>query len=291
LTSPLGRCVPAAFAAGAFVLGCPSTGGHRASSDAADAGSGTVAEAGAQSSLRWSPASVAAVVNPLNLPAYSGATGTVDGTVLVRGPPSPDVPGLDVHACPSALDTYGKLFREGPSRADSLRPLADALVVITGYGGYYVPDTREARRATITSKCGYETRTIALTFGQRLEIENDSTVPFAPYLEGEPVFTVMVAPPERKGEPATIFPGRADYFSLRDRLQPFVHEDVYVLRQPLHAVTDTRGRFWIDGVPTGKLKIGARLAAIFAETTADIEVRAGAVERPELVLTYAPKTH
>ena len=59
-------------------------------------------------------ASVAAAVNPGDLPVYSGPTGIVEGTILVRGPDSPDVPDLNVHNCPAALDTYGKLFRAGP---------------------------------------------------------------------------------------------------------------------------------------------------------------------------------
>src|SRR5271166_6078948 len=58
-------------------------------------------------------ASVAAAVNPANLPVYDGPTGIVEGTVAVRGPDAPDVPNLNVHNCPAALDTYGKLFRSG----------------------------------------------------------------------------------------------------------------------------------------------------------------------------------
>ncbi len=75
---------------------------------------------------------------------------------------------------------------------------------------------------------------------------------------------------------------------MRDRLQPFVREEVYVLRHPLHAVTDLQGHFRIDGVPTGQLKVGARLAAIGSEQQVDVDVRANVVENTEIVLTYAP---
>ncbi|MDP9000020.1 MAG: carboxypeptidase-like regulatory domain-containing protein [Myxococcota bacterium] len=234
-------------------------------------------------------ANIAAVVNPMSLPAYTGPTGSIDGIVLVRGPDAPAVPNLDVRACPAALDTYGKLFRAGPRRADGSRPLADAIVVVTGYSGYYLPEKSDVQRVTIGANCAYPTRSIALTFGQRLDIANDSKLPFAPYLEGAPLLTVMVAPPEQKGEPAKVFLPRADYFPLRDQLQNFVRGDVYVLRQPLHAVSDASGHFRIDGVPTGKMKISARLAGLLGEAVDDVDVRPNVVQNANLVLTYAPE--
>jgi hypothetical protein len=234
--------------------------------------------------------SIAAVVNPMKLPAYAGPTGSVEGTVLVRGPDAPDVPNLDVRACPAALDTYGKLFRAGSRRADGARPLADAVVVITGYAGYYIPERNDVLLVTIGASCGYPSRSIVLTFGQRLDVANDSRVPFAPYLEGAPRLAVMISPPQRQGPPAQIFPPRADFFRLRDQLQAFVSGDVYVLRQPLHAVTDTLGHFRIDGVPTGKLVVAANLAAVLDQAAKSIDVRTNAVENVELVLTYSPKS-
>ena len=237
-------------------------------------------------------ANVASVVNPQGLPVYDGPTGSIEGTVLVRGPDAPPVPGLNFRACPAAIDTFGKLFRAGPPRADGSRALADAVVVVTGYAGHYIPEKDEAQRVTISASCGYPLRTLALTFGQRLEFVNDAKVPFAPYLEGAPEVAVMIAPPEQNGEPVRIYPPQAGYFGLRDRLQPFVREDVYVLRQPLHAVSDMQGHFRIDGVPTGKLKVGARLAALGSdsrgEQQTDVDVRANVVEEVEIVLTYAP---
>jgi hypothetical protein len=233
-------------------------------------------------------ASVAAVVNPGALPVYDGPTGSVEGTVLVRGPEAPPTPGVNFRACPAAIDVYGKLFRAGLARADGLRPLADAVVVVTGYAGYYLPETSDAQLVKISASCAYPLRTIALTFGQRLEVANESKLSFAPYLEGTPEVAVMIAPPEEHGEPVKIYPPQAGYFGLRDRLQTFAREDVYILRHPLHAVSDVAGHFRIDGVPTGKLKVGARLAAVGSEQQVDLEVRANVVENVELVLTYAP---
>ncbi|MDP9033461.1 MAG: hypothetical protein M3O50_01535 [Myxococcota bacterium] len=233
-------------------------------------------------------ASVATVVNPLNLPAYDGPTGSIEGTVLVRGPDAPIMPGLSVSPCPAALDTYGKLFRSGLPRADGARPLADAVVVVTGYSGYFLPEKNPIVRVTIGADCGYPSLTIALTFGQRLEVANDSSLPFAPYLEGTLLPAVMIAPPMQSGEPVKIYPPRADYFALRDRMESFVRGDVYVLRHPLHAVSDLRGHFRIGGVPVGKLKVGARLRAIGKEDVKDVDVRPNVVENVELVLDYVP---
>lgn len=233
-------------------------------------------------------ASVAAVVNPEALPVYDGPIGIVEGTVLVQGPDAPQLPNLDVSPCPAALDMYGKLFRAGPPRDDGLRPLADAVVVVTGYAGHYVPEKDEAQRVTIGTSCAYPRRTIALTYGQRLEIANDTRLPFAPYLEGIFLAAVMIAPPEQNGEPVKLYPPHVGRFSLRDRMQPFVREEVYVLRQPLHAVSDSRGHFRIDRVPTGMLKVGANLAVIGSEAQKDVEVRENVVQNVEIVLTYSP---
>jgi hypothetical protein len=234
-------------------------------------------------------ASVSAAINPSNLPAYSGPTGIVEGTVLVKGPDAPDVPDLNVHNCPAAIDTYGKLFRAGPARADGLRPLADAVVVVTGYAGAYIPVSSNVKRVAITPNCGFRERTITATFGQRIEVVNDSKIPFGPFLDGVQRPAVMIAPPEQNGDPVKIYPPQPGHYYMRDEMQPYVKEDVYVLLQPLHTVSDLTGHYRIEGVPVGKLKVAAQLGAISAETHADVEVLANVVQSVELVLTYAPK--
>jgi hypothetical protein len=234
-------------------------------------------------------ASVEAVVNPQKLPAYQGPTGSVEGTVFVRGPDSPDVPDQDFRSCPAALDTYGKLFRAGPPRGDGLRPLADAVVVVTGYKGFFLPEQNEAQVVTITANCGYPTRTIAITFGQRLDIANESRVAFAPTLSGVYQPAVMLAPPFRAGEPVKLYPPRPGHYVIGDQMQPFVREALLVLLQPLHDVSNTAGHFRIDGVPVGKLKIGTQLDALGPAIPAvDIDVRPNVVEHVELVIPYEP---
>src|SRR5579859_5266635 len=138
--------------------------------------------------------SVDSVLNPRHLPPYDGPTGSVEGTVVVTGPSAPTVQ-IDARKCPAAIDTYGRLFREGPRRPDGSRPLADAVVVVVGYTGYYVPEPEPAVRVTIGTRCGYSSRTIAMTFGQRLEVANQTMLLFGPRIDQEEVPAVMMAPP------------------------------------------------------------------------------------------------
>jgi hypothetical protein len=247
------------------------------------------ADAASTASFPIPRAGVDGVLNPAGLPAYDGPTGSVEGTVTVQGPPAPDV-AANVSRCPAALDTYGKLFRSGsPASPDGPRPLADAVVVVTGYTGFYVKEKDDPVRVTIGPRCAYPSRTIALTYGQRLEISNGTGLLFAPLLEQGNSPAVMVAPPHENGEAVKIYPTKAGYFALTDQLQLFVHEDLYVFRHPLHAVTDTAGHFRIDGVPVGKLEVGVHHPTVDADAKAPVEVVAGAVQKVDLTLTYVPK--
>jgi hypothetical protein len=228
------------------------------------------------------------VLNPGHAPPYDGPTGSVEGTVYVTGPAAPAV-HVDTGKCAAAIDTYGKLFREGPPQPDGSRPIADAVVVVVGYSGYYVPERDAVERATVGANCAYSSRAITMTFGQRLEIANQSSQLFAPKLDQDPVPAVMVAPPFEKGDPVKLYPRKAGYFTLSDRMQPFVHEDVYVFRHPLHTVTSVGGHYRIDGVPVGELRVGVHHPGMGADAQAPVEIVAGLVKRVDVTLTYAPK--
>ncbi|MGH7295206.1 MAG: carboxypeptidase-like regulatory domain-containing protein [Polyangiaceae bacterium] len=231
-------------------------------------------------------ASVELVLNPQGLPMYSGATGSVEGTVTVKGPPAP-VETVDVTRCPAALDTYGKLFRAGaPATPGGPRPLADAVVVVVGYQGFAIPEKNDSVHVTIGSNCADPTRTIAITYGQRLDVSNKTRALFAPYIEQAETAAVMVAPPLESGEPVKLYPEKAGRFLLKDQMAPFVHEDLYVFRHPLHAVTDTAGHYRIDGLPVRQLKVGVHHPAFEASAEAPVDVVAGVVQKVDLVLTY-----
>jgi hypothetical protein len=245
-----------------------------------------VAEGGAPAG--FIQANVDYVLNPNHLPAYSGPTGSVEGTVTIDGPPSPSVP-LDASKCPAALDTYGKLFREGtPAKPGGPRPLIDAVVVVVGYTGFYVPEKNEAVKLTVGANCSYPARTIAITYGQRLEISNQSALLFAPLIDNYSTPAVMVAPPKGNGEPINVYPQRAGRFMMTDRLESFVHEDLYVFRHPLHAVTDRNGHYRIDGVPVGSLKLGVAHPGANVQAEIPLDIKAGTVSKADVKVTYKP---
>jgi hypothetical protein len=228
------------------------------------------------------------VLNPLKLPPYTGPTGSVEGTVTIEGPAAPSVQ-VDTSRCPAALDTYGKLFREGtPPKPRGARPLADAVVVVVGYKDFYVPEKNEAVKLTISSSCAYPSRTIAVTYGQRLEIANNSSLLFAPVVDDAFTPTVMVAPPRGNGDPIKLYPQRAGHFTLTDRLDGWVREDLYVFRHPLHAVTNRDGYFRIDGVPVGSLQVGVAHPAANASAEVPVDIKEGVVARADVKVVYKP---
>jgi hypothetical protein len=231
-------------------------------------------------------ASIAKYVNPQNLPAYDGPTGSVEGTVRIDGPEPRNRPGLSFTSCPAAEEVYGKTYREGPPGPDGTRPLADALVAVTGYAGFYIPERKEAVPVT-ANDCSVGIRTVALTFGQRIEFANKTKEIYAPAFTQVPTPALMIA--NALTEPVKLYPPRPGYFTLVDTTQQHTYAqiDVYALLHPLHAVTDLQGHYRIDGVPVGKLKVDARLAAVQRNAVADVEVHAGVVEHVDLVI-HAP---
>jgi hypothetical protein len=234
-------------------------------------------------------ASIAALINPSKLPPYSGPTGSIEGIIHVDGPASPEMKGVDFHTCPAAARLYGKLFREGAAGEDGSRPLADAIVAVTGYTGYYVPERKEAEPIAIED-CAFSTRTVAMTFGQRLEISNKAPDLWAPSLVQAPMPVLMMAT-SHSTDPVRLYPPHPGYFTLVDKEKhDWAQADVYALLHPLHAVSDTGGHYRIDGVPVGKLKVSARLRVLQREATADVEVLANVVQKVDLVLHYAPSS-
>ena len=213
--------------------------------------------------------------------------------MTIDGPPSPNVPLLGTGKCPAAIDTFGKQFRDGPAaKPGGPRPLADAVVTVTGfekvpgYQGFYVPEKNDVVRLTIGTNCSYPTRTLAITYGQRLEILNQTKMLFAPLIDDISTPAVMVAPPSGSGEAIKIYPQQAGYFMMSDRLEPFVHEDLYVFRHPLHAVTDRAGHYRIDGVPVGTVKVGVYHPGAKAAGEAQVQFLEGVVQKADVALTF-----
>ncbi len=221
-------------------------------------------------------------VNPTHLPAYGGATGVVEGTVWVTGDPAPPMMGKNFDKCPAAANVYAKTFREGPDEGGK-RALGDAIVAVTNYEGFYIPEKKPSKQITIAN-CAYSARTVDLTFGQALEVKNDNAGPFfAPAFENQIDPALMVATPG--GDPVRLYPKSPGRYRLIDRVgNAWLEADVYVLYQPLHTVTDVQGHFRIEGVPVGKLKIGVQHPMIDKQLQQDVEVKDGVVSKVELTL-------
>jgi len=267
----------------------PAPTAEPSASGAAGSASPSTASSGA---FPITASSVDSVVNPQNLPVYDGPTGSVEGIIRVKGPAAPPV-HVDTSKCPAALDTYGKLFRDGPpDTPDGARPLADAVVVAVGtadHSAFYLPEKNPIVHLTVGPNCAYPSRTIALTYGQWLEVSNQTKLLFAPVIDQTQTPAIMVAPPLENGEPVKIYPTRAGHFLLTDRMEVFVREDLYVFRHSLHAVSDRSGHYRIDGVPVGKLNIGVHHPTVDADAEVPVEVVAGVVQKVDLTITYDPK--
>jgi hypothetical protein len=234
-----------------------------------------------------SPAKVEAFVNPAHLPVYQGPKGSIEGTVTITGDPSPDTTSRDYAKCRDGQQAYGKLFREGPARPDGARPVADVLIAVTGYAGAYLPEPNPARTVTIDD-CAMSSRTIDMTVGQRLDIKNlmkDKI--FAPAFLQMPSPMALVAAPG--ADPVSLYPQAPHAYTLYDRFgagSAYLTSEVYVLLQPLHAVTDLQGHYRIDGVPAGPLKVNGLLGVVQREATKMVVVQANVVQTVDLELTY-----
>jgi len=229
-------------------------------------------------------ASVMQMVNPYGSPAYAGPTGSVEGTISYVGDPPEDRPThADPVKCPRADAVYGKSFRLGDPTAQG-KELLDAIVAVTGYKDFYVAEKKESVNATIEG-CAIEPRTITLTFGQKLDIRNNSSEIIAPVIDQGLNAVMMVAVP-RAPDPISLYPKRPGRFPLTDHMgKAFMQNDIFVLLHSLHAVSDAHGHYRIDGVPVGKLTVNATHPSFGSETAQPIEIFAGVVTKADLLLT------
>lgn len=289
------RILVTALASTAVLAGCAdcNKGSSGETPSAGDSGTPEPVEAAAPTrpeggTLNATPiptASVAALVNPDHLPEYRGPTGSVEGTITVTGDPSPATP-TDFSRCPDAEKTWGHAFREGPPGPGGARPLADAMVVVTGYKGFYVPETQEAKVIRIEG-CGFTTRTLTMTFGERLEVKNLSKEFWTPVLEPGPNVVLMMATPG--GDPAKIYPKKPGHYLLSDRDRKYAKVDVYAFLHPLHTASASTGFYRIDGVPIGKLRVSTTHSQIDSNAEADVTIAAGVVHKVDLVLKNVNK--
>jgi len=195
---------------------------------------------------------VAAALNPKGLAPYSGPTGTLRGTVRVKGDDPPLQPVQVPAECGAAAAAYSKLFRVGQDQT-----LGDVLVAVTGYDAY-VPAKHESVDVPIRD-CAYSSRTYALTFGQYLSVRNtDERRSYLPLLEGGRSHAGLVAVP--LGSAIKLYAPEPKIYRLVDQMaRPFMTAWVFVLRYSTHAVTGLDGRYEIQGIPVGEVEVSALL--------------------------------
>lgn len=228
---------------------------------------------------------VSKVVNPKNLPAYTGPTGSVRGVVSATGDASPVATEhlkRITGPCPEAREVYGHAFREG-----MMRSLADVLVAVTGYEGY-VPE-KQAKQTIAARGCAFSTRTVAATFGQTLEIVSKDSDAYVPNLLGSKMGAQLFALPG--GAASTVYPQQVGHYVLTDDIKVFMMADVFVVAYSTHAVTGLDGRYEITGLPVGKARLNALLPATGAVIEKDIVIEAGKALEVALELPFDAKDY
>jgi hypothetical protein len=174
---------------------------------------------------------------------------------------------------------YGKLFREGPGRT-----VADALVGVTEYDGF-IPARTDVHPVAIRG-CAYDTRTISLMYGQRIEVKNyDAREPYLPDLMGAKLPAKLLALP--RGEAVRLYPLEVGQYLLAELMgKTWMKADVFVVRFSTHAVTGLDGRYRIDGLPAGNVKVSALLPAIGKTVDRKVAVKAGETTKVDFVLPF-----
>jgi hypothetical protein len=239
-------------------------------------------------------AKVESKLNPQHLPPYAGPTATLEGVVKVTGDP-PAKRDINIpFACGEAYATYGKSFRVGSDRT-----LADAMIAVTRYQGF-VPAAGDVHPIKIHG-CAYERRTVVLTYGQHLEVFNtDSKESYLPMLVGANMPAQMAAMP--RGDAVKLYPSEVGHYLLSDDAShEWMKADVFVVPFPTHAVTGLDGRYRIQRIPPGVVKVSMYAPVVDAQLHPDfgissvtqereIELKAGETTQLDFTLPYkAPK--
>ncbi|MGC4092359.1 MAG: hypothetical protein QM756_31655 [Polyangiaceae bacterium] len=247
---------------GACKRTAPSDGG----SSATPLASGSGAPAAVASGIPKPISDISKVVNPDARPAYSGPAGKVFGVVTVKGDAAPELPPVlsqIKNECAPAREVYGHLFREGTGRT-----LADVFVAVTGYDGYVPPETSVV--TVEASGCAWSTRTVGMTFGQRIDVVSKDHKPYVPDLMGASMPAQLVAMPGGSG--SALYPESPGRYLLVDSLRIFSRAEVLVVKYATHDVTGLDGKFKIEGIPAGKVTLSAILPVTGQTVERSIEI-------------------
>lgn len=133
--------------------------------------------------------------------------------------------------------------------------------------------------------CALRPQTIAMSAGDRLVLENRDAFPFAP-LYG-PAYEATPLPRGRELF-IPVFPGTIEPLACSADA-PCGRSDVFVLKHPVHAVTDDLGAFRIADFPAGEQVRLTVVHPLFEEAETVIWVEPGAKARVELTVRPKPR--
>ena len=273
LLNPVGRSLRVALAiafATALVASCKR---GAPKSGAKDAGSPKYVPIAAER--------IETVNNATKQPIYQGPYGAIEGTVTITGDEPPDMlPYLDKIPpdCEVGKQIYGKLFREGPGKT-----VADVLVAATGYKGYLIASSDHV--SLDARNCGWAKKTVALTFGQRIEVQSKDARPYIPQLLGGTPGALLVAVP--KGEPVPVFPQEPGHYVLIDAMRLYSKADVFVVRYPTFDVTGEDGHYRIEGIPIGPVTVSALLPSTSGTASRQVTVVANETTKLDLAIAFS----
>jgi hypothetical protein len=184
--------------------------------------------------------------------------------------------------CQVANSVYSHLFRAGPGGE-----LADALVAVTGYKAY-VPE-RLPVKTVDAQGCAWGTRTISLTFGQRLDVVSKDRRPYVPELMGGRMPAQIIAMPG--GAASNLYPANPGRYVLVDSMRIFATAEVYVLKYPTHAVTGTDGRYEITAIPAGDVTVNAFSPQTGESAEKKLSLAAGEIRELDFDLPFDLEKH
>lgn len=224
---------------------------------------------------------IQAIVNPGKATEYTGPTGAVEGTIVVKGDPPIDRTFQKLPTgCEDAPRIHAPIYRAGPKGE-----LADTLVAAIGYHGFVRP-SREDKTINIKG-CSIEPAVIDISLGQRLLVGNLDKMPYMPQLPGKAPVRRLALPGM---SPVPMFLTQPGAYGMTWLAGALPGSDVptvmvFVLPNAIHQVTNLDGKFRLTGIPVGKARITASHFGM-DEAFKDIEVTAGSETKLELTLTY-----
>jgi hypothetical protein len=231
--------------------------------------------------LPGDPKQVSQVVNPKGQKAFEGETAAVRGIVRATGDASVERPEVVAKVgadCAQAKPFFAPALREGPGRT-----LGDVLVTVTGYEGYVPPAAEKVKLEA--EGCTFGTRTIALTFGQKLEVLSKDKYSYVPDLIGQKMPSQLVATPFGRGA-AEIYPQQPGGYLMIDNLRLYSAAELLVLKYSTHDVTRIDGRFEIGRIPPGSVTVSAFLPATGATVQKKVELKAGQTLELDFALPF-----